>query len=412
MTKDSKTHCADSFSKWGSKLPGLSEEESEEFQTAVKAGNLSKAISVVKKSDELLRNTELNIAITGDTGSGKSSFINAIRSLNDDDAGAAQTWVKEMTKEPTRYPHPMHPNVILWDLPGIGTPNYPAKTYREDVNLDGYDFFIIISAGRFTEADARLAKEINSMGKKIYFVRSKVDVDLANEQRKRNFNKEKTLEVIRNDCKDQLQKAGIISSQVFLVSRWDFDKYDSPRLQGTLANELDTHKRYILICALPSTSEVILKEKQKALQEQIWKQALKSCAIAAVPLPFLSVHCDVSILVDNMTEYCTSFGLDDDSLASLAKQFRKSVVDLKSVIKSSLAKDISRDEALKRLREATGERMMTAKYFLSLVPVLGTGVAAGRSYKVTYEMLHTFLDEVAEDAQRVLRKALEGAEKI
>ncbi|XP_067401798.1 interferon-inducible GTPase 5-like [Emydura macquarii macquarii] len=411
MTEDSKSYWTDLFSKWGSKLPGLSLEESEEFQTAVKAGKFSKAISVVKKSDELLRNTKVKIAITGDTGSGKSSFINAIRSLNDDDAGAAQTWVKETTKKPTRYPHPMHPNVILWDLPGIGTPNYPAKTYRELVNLDCYDFFIIISAGRFTEADARLAKEIKSMGKNLYFVRSKVDVDLANEQRKRDFNEEKTLEVIRNDCMEQLQKAGIISPQVFLVSRWDFDKYDSPRLQETLANDLDTHKRHVLICALPSTSEEILKEKKKALQEQIWTQALKSCTIAAVPLPVLSVYCDVSILVDNMTVYCKSFGLDDDSLASLAKQFQKSVSELKSVIKSSLAKDISRDEALKRLREATGEGMMTAKYFLSVIPLIGTGIAADTSYKVTCKMLHTFLDEVAEDAQRVLRKALEGAEK-
>nr|XP_042703758.1 interferon-inducible GTPase 5-like [Chrysemys picta bellii] len=410
MTEDSKTHWADLFSKWGSKLPGLSEEETEEFQTAVKVGNLSKAISVVKKSDELLRNTKLKIAITGDTGSGKSSFINAIRSLNDNDSGAAKTGVVETTQKQTSYPHPIYPNVIVWDLPGIGSPKYPAETYVKDMNLDQYDFFIIIAALRFTEADTKLAKEIKRMGKKFYFVRSKVDADLANEQRKRDFKEEKTLAAIRSDCMEQLQKAGIISPQVFLVSRWDFHKYDSPQLQETFANDLDTHKRHVLICALPSTSEKILKEKQKALQEHIWKQALKSCALAAVPLPYLSVKCDVDILVENMREYCKSFGLDDDSLKPFAKQVGKSVDELKSVMQCALAKDITREEALKRLREATGEPMMTVKYFISVVPLIGTGIAAERSYNVTYEMLHTFLDEVAEDAQRVLKKALEGAE--
>ncbi|XP_053867461.1 interferon-inducible GTPase 5-like [Malaclemys terrapin pileata] len=410
MTEDSKTHWDDLFSKWGSKLPGLSEEETEEFQTAVKVGNLSKAISVVKKSDQLLRNTKLNIAITGNSGSGKSSFINAIRSLNDDDSGAAETGVNETTKVPTAYPHPIHPNVIVWDLPGIGSPKYPTETYVKDMNLDQYDFFIIIAALRFTETDTKLAKEIKRMGKKFYFVRSKVDVDLDNEQRKRNFKEEKTLEVMRNRCMRHLQESGIISPQVFLVSRWDFHKYDSPLLQQTFANDLDTHKRHVLICALPSTSEKILKEKQKALQEQIWKQALKSCALAAVPLPFLSVKCDVDILVENMREYCKSFGLDDDSLKSLAKQVRMSADELKSVMQCALAKDITREEALKRLREATGENMMTVKYFISVVPLIGTGIAAERSYNVTYEMLHTFLDEVAEDTQRVLKKALEGAE--
>ncbi|XP_039368346.1 interferon-inducible GTPase 5-like [Mauremys reevesii] len=405
--EDSETHWAGLFSKWSSKLPGLSEEETEEFQMAVKAGNLSRAFSVVKKSDELLTNIKINIAITGNSGSGKSSFINAIRSLNDDDSGAAETGLAGKKKTP--YSDPKHPNVILWDLPGIGTMNFPAETYLKDMNFDQYDFFIIIAAGRFTEADTNLAKEISRMGKKFYFVRSKVDVDLANEQRKRDFKEEKTLEAIRSDCMEQLQKAGIISPQVFLVSRWDFDKYDFPRLQEVLANELDTHRRHVLICALPNTSEEILKEKQKVLQEQIWKQALKSCALAAVPLPFLSVKCDVNILVENMRQYCQCFGLDEDSLKSLAKQVGKSVAELKSVIKSALARDITRDEALKQLSKATGD-MMKPKYFISVVPVIGTGIAAKRSYSVTYEMLRRFLEEVAEDAQRVLKKALEGAE--
>ncbi|XP_044847548.1 interferon-inducible GTPase 5-like [Mauremys mutica] len=410
ITEDLKADWCDLFSKWRHKLPGLSEEETEKFQTAVKAGNLSEAMSVVNMSEVMLRNTKLNIAITGNSGSGKSSFINAIRSLNDDDRGAAETGVTETTKDPTAYPHPIHPNVIVWDLPGIGTMKYPAETYLTDVKVCRYDFFIIIAAGRFTEADTKLAKEINSMGKKFYFVRTKVDVDLVNERRKRDFNEEKTLEAVRSDCMEQLQEAGISSPQVFLVSRWDFDKYDYPQLQETLANDLNIHKRHVLICALPSTSEEILKEKQKALQEQIWKQALKSCALAAVPLPFLSVKCDVNILVENMREYCKSFGLDNDSIKSLAKQVRMSVTELKSVIKSPLAKDITKEEALKRLREATGEPIMTVKYFISIIPLIGTGIAAKKSYSITYEVLHTFLDEVTEDAQRVLKKALEGAE--
>ncbi|XP_039368347.1 interferon-inducible GTPase 5-like [Mauremys reevesii] len=410
ITEDLKADWCDLFSKWSSKLPSLSEEETEKFQRAVKAGNLSEAMSVVNMSEVMLRNTKLNIAITGNSGSGKSSFINAIRSLNDDDRGAAETGVTETTKDPTAYPHPIHPNVIVWDLPGIGTTKYPAETYLTDVKVCRYDFFIIIAAVRFTEADTKLAKEINSMGKKFYFVRTKVDADLVNERRKRDFNEEKTLEAIRSDCMEQLQEAGISSPQVFLVSRWDFDKYDYPQLQETLANDLNIHKRHILICALPSTSEEILKEKQKALQEQIWKQALKSCALAAVPLPFLSVKCDVDILVENMREYCKSFGLDNDSIKSLAKQVRMSVTELKSVIKSPLAKDITKEEALKRLREATGEPIMTVKYFISMIPLIGTGIAAKKSYSITYEVLHTFLDEVTEDAQRVLKKALEGAE--
>nr|XP_014435348.1 interferon-inducible GTPase 5-like [Pelodiscus sinensis] len=412
VAEHSKSHWANLFLKWGSKLPGLAEEETQEFQKAAKTGNLSKALAVVKKSDELLRNTKLNIAVTGNAGTGKSSFVNAIRGLTDNDKSAAWTGTMDATKKPIPYDHPTHPNVIVWDLPGIGTPDHPAETYLKDVNFDQYDFFIIMVGGRVTELDIMLAKEIQRSRKKFYFIRSKVDIDLVNQKEKLNFSEQETLQKIRDNCLEMLNKLNVSTPRIFIVSSRHFDKYDSPQLQEALANDLDTHKRHILLCALPSTSEEILIEKLKTLQEQIWKQALKSCTIAAVPVPGLLVRCEVNILVENMAEYCKAFGLDDDSLSSLAKQAGKSVHELKSVIQSAMVKDVTREEARRRLKEATGKRMTAAKYLIIVVPLIGTGIMAKRSYNITYEMLQTFLDEVVQDAQRVLRKAFGGAERI
>ncbi|XP_050786299.1 interferon-inducible GTPase 5-like isoform X1 [Gopherus flavomarginatus] len=402
---------ADLFLEWGNNLNGLSHEEYEEFQAAVCAGNLAEAIAVVKKSDALLKNTKLDVAITGEQGSGKSSFINAIRNLADDDEGAAETEVIESVKEPTPYPHPKHPNVTMWDLPGIGTPNYPTNTYVEKVDFAHYDFFIIITAGRFRESDASLAQEIQRMGKKFYFVRSKVDMDLRSERKGKTKVKEETvLQTIRNDCIRNLQEADILSPQVFLVSRWDFEKYDAPQLQETFSNELDTHRRHAIFHVLLRTSEQPLNWKKEALEQQIWKQAFNSGAIATIPLPFLSVWWDVGILVDNVTKFCESFGLDDYSLRALEKPMGKSS-ELRTVIQFLLAKDRSRDEVFKLLKEATGQVMMIAKYFISMIPGIGTAIAAVTSYRVTGRLLRTFVAHVAEDAQRVLKRALEGAEK-
>ncbi|XP_065430063.1 interferon-inducible GTPase 5-like isoform X1 [Chrysemys picta bellii] len=406
-----RTLWADLFLERGSHLSGLSQEESEEFQAAVHAGNLTEAIAVVKKSDALLKNTQLDVAITGEQGSGKSPFINAIRSLADDDEGAAETEVMDSAKEPTPYPHPKHPNVTMWDLPGIGTPNYPANTYVEKVDFARYDFFIIITAVQFRESDANLAQEIQRMGKKFYFVRSKVDMDLCCERKGKTKVKEETVvQTIRNDCIRNLQKAGILSPQVFLVSRWDFEKYDASRLQETFSNELDTHRRHAIFHVLLSTSEQPLNWKKEAVEQQIWKQAFKSGAIATIPLPFLSVWWDVGILVDNMTEFCESFGLDDYSLRALEKPTGKSG-ELKTVIEFPLAKDRSRDQAFELLEEATGQVMMIAKFFISMIPGIGTVIAAVTSYRVTGRLLCTFVARVAEDAQRVLKRALERAEK-
>uniref|UniRef100_A0A3Q3FGY5 IRG-type G domain-containing protein n=1 Tax=Labrus bergylta TaxID=56723 RepID=A0A3Q3FGY5_9LABR len=157
------------------------------------------------------QNVPLNIAVTGETGSGKSTFVNAIRGIDNKDEKAAATGCVETTMEVT-VPHPNYPNVIFWDLPGIGSTNYPAAKYLKMVGFEKFDFFIIIS-----------------MEKKFYFVRSKIDDNI-----------QRTLTQIRNNC---LQDLRLQSPQVFLVSSFDLTLYDFPLLVETLKEELPELKK-------------------------------------------------------------------------------------------------------------------------------------------------------------------------
>ncbi|XP_072450923.1 T-cell-specific guanine nucleotide triphosphate-binding protein 2-like [Chiloscyllium punctatum] len=182
-----------------------------------------------------LDSTELNIAVTGETGSGKSTFINAMRSLQSDDEGAAETGNIETTMEPIGYKDLKMSNVRFWDLPGIGTTKFPADKYLREMNFNRYDFFIIISHCRFKENDANLAKEITRLGKKFYFVRSKIDNDLKSMGNHcRIFNEKEELAKIRNDCIKNLQLAGIPSPNVFLISNFDQNLYDFKLLKSNI----------------------------------------------------------------------------------------------------------------------------------------------------------------------------------
>ncbi|XP_025050875.1 interferon-inducible GTPase 5-like [Alligator sinensis] len=159
------------------------QEKLKKLKAALEKGDLTAA---AKNAQEMLDDAEkisLHIAITGVTGSGKSSFLNAMRGLDDGDEGAADIGVLETTSKPAPFPHPQDPNITFWDLPGIGTPAFPEDTYLQQVEFGRYDFFIIISSTRFTDKDIKLALEIQSLGKSFYFVRSKVDQDLDNERR-------------------------------------------------------------------------------------------------------------------------------------------------------------------------------------------------------------------------------------
>ena len=66
------------------------------------------------------------------------------------DEGAAGVGVVETTNEPTPYEHPDFPHLKIWDLPGVGTPNYPRSCYLEKIQFARYDFFLILSRTRFT----------------------------------------------------------------------------------------------------------------------------------------------------------------------------------------------------------------------------------------------------------------------
>ncbi|MCJ8730459.1 hypothetical protein PDJAM_G00184570, partial [Pangasius djambal] len=195
---------------------------------------------------------ELNIAITGESGSGKSTFINAFRGLGDEGEDSAETGVVETTTVPTVYPYTKFPNVKLWDLPGIGTPRFKADEYLKQVQFELYDFFIIIASDRFRECHANLAAEIRKMKKKFYFVRSKIDSNIeAEKKRKKTFNKEKTLDTIRENCIKGLEEIGLKSPAVFLISCFELSLYDFNRLEETMERELPQHKRDVLMLALP-----------------------------------------------------------------------------------------------------------------------------------------------------------------
>ena len=91
---------------------------------------------------------KLHFAICGNSGSGKSSLINAFRGLKNVDPGATSTSVNETTMSITRYPDPHEElprsRFIWFDVPGAGTLNVPGWQYFNEQGLFIFDIIILV----------------------------------------------------------------------------------------------------------------------------------------------------------------------------------------------------------------------------------------------------------------------------
>ncbi|XP_043560254.1 interferon-inducible GTPase 5-like isoform X2 [Chiloscyllium plagiosum] len=374
----------------------FSKEELNKLNSAYDAGGMKEVTPLIQKKLDDLDNTELNIAVTGKIGSGKSTFINAMRGLQNDDEGAAETGVTIITMEPTSYSHPNLPNVYLWDLPGIQHIQ-TVERYVRAINFARYDFIIIISGCRVTENDIKLANEIKRLGKNFYFVYSKIDNDLdAMRKRSWNFNEVETLEKIRNYCISKLQEAGIPSPSVFLISNFDLNLYDFICLNKTLEDDLLNIKSDFILVLQNLNSEIVEKKRTEL------KKRLQMLATRYRVAPGLSLAHNFGILIGAIIYLRKCMGLDDVSLQRLANNVGKPVEDLKAVMTTPLVGGEITEDIINRLAwRATAVIASAPELTVNTNPDFGEQP----SFLTTNKLLNTALDDLTENAQRVVMVA-------
>ncbi|KAK0148558.1 Interferon-inducible GTPase 5 [Merluccius polli] len=379
----------------------------EDIKKALDNNDPGLAASITTKYLEDTNNIQLNIAVTGESGSGKSTFVNAFRGIDNRDETAAPTDVVETTIE--SYPHPRYPNVILWDLPGIGTTKFPADQYLKRFGFEKLDFFIIVSAYRFRENDAKLAQEIKKMGKKFYFIRSKIDNNLRDAERsQRKYDEGETLQEIRENCIQGLEDQGVTSPQVFLVSHFHLHKYDFPTLEETIEREMPSLKRDVLNLDLPNVCRSVIHKKKEVFSSQIKYYALLSAFVAAVLIPGLSIAADAGILGWVLKTYFNGFGLDKKSMEKLSRHSTKPLGYLRVVMKCVFSgKNVTKALVVLLLRCLPLFGMWeAAEEGLGSIPTLGSIIAASLSFLTVYTFSSSALDSLSVDAEHVQIQAL------
>ncbi|KAG1720788.1 interferon-inducible GTPase-domain-containing protein [Suillus lakei] len=123
-----------------------------------------------------------HLAVVGSSGCGKSSFINAICGLSDNDPIAAPTGIVETTNTVLRYTDPRSKTQIFWyDVPGAGTADVPDWQYFNDLGLYIFDCIIVLIDNRVLDSDLAILRACEQFTNiEAFIVRSKSDQHILN----------------------------------------------------------------------------------------------------------------------------------------------------------------------------------------------------------------------------------------
>ncbi|XP_046843716.1 T-cell-specific guanine nucleotide triphosphate-binding protein 2-like [Xenia sp. Carnegie-2017] len=237
-----------------------------------------------------LKNSKIDFAITGDSGTGKSSFINAVRGIKGKGKRAAPVGVTETTRKATKYSHPNNENIVFWDLPGIGTDTHPnLKKYLKNIgDLEKYDAFLIFCKDRFTNFDKELAEKVmNDLKKPFFFIRTNVDYDLKNaKKKKKTFDEATVLTTMRNNCFENLKDLIHDEKDIHMIDNKATDKYDFQRLKESIVEALPVDKKESFVDSDRKLTYATARMKANILKAQLSKVIVLLMIVESEPEVF------------------------------------------------------------------------------------------------------------------------------
>ncbi|XP_035305248.1 immunity-related GTPase family Q protein isoform X1 [Cricetulus griseus] len=390
--------------------------ELEAVREAFETGGLEAALSWVRAGLERLGSARLDLAVAGTANVGL--VLDMLLGLDPGDPGAAPAMDPT---EPTPYPAPERPNVVLWAVPLGSTALSPATTPHPS----HYDALILVTPGAPTEENWAQVRSLVSPDAPLVGVRT----DGQGENPPEALEEERAEKLTNasgdgnsGDARSQGKEnpgsggdAGPTAARSPEDEPWEvleevpppvFPLRPSglPGLGSWLQRALPTAQAGALLLALPPASPGAARRKAAALRAGAWRPALlASLAAAAAPVPGLGWACDVALLRGQLAEWRRALGLEPAAVAR-----RERALGLTPGVLAARTRfpgPVTRAEVEARLGSWAGEGTAggAALGALSFLwPAGGAAATGGLGYRAAHGVLLQALDEMLADAEAVL----------
>jgi small GTP-binding protein len=332
------------------------------------------------------KNTKINIALFGQPGSGKSSLINAIIGEN----VAEVSTRTDTTTEEGSVVWGEDDSLLLTDLPGFGTSQFPANEYWQRFTLDKYDLFICVFSGKFHQADDELFNKIIEKGKPCIFVRNYSDTLFDTKRLK-----------TKDDLKAEIREA--VAQRYGVDTRLIFTSCVTGEGVGELIEEIENRlsasKRAKWERNAKAYSLDFLKKKKEACKKFISLTAAAAAANGLNPIPGLNIAIDIGILQKMFMQIRKNFDLSEDKLKS-----RLHLYPHLANVANNILKSVSTQGVIHLLEKQAGH--VAAQQLSKYIPFIGQAISATAGFGITYMAGKSYLDNCYEVAEAMLKEDL------
>ena len=345
----------------------------------------------LRETDEV----EVRVALFGQPGSGKSSIINALIGKNVAPVGVETD--KTIVEQPVRWN-----GLVLVDLPGYDTANFPKSTYFRDFNILSFDLFLFVLSGKARASDTEFLRSLREKGKVCIYVRHQCDAIL-------DSTKQKSTEELRAGIVADIRKqAADPSAEVIFTS---ITGEGLAKLQDTIEKNLGDAKAERWARSAKAYSLKFLEEKREACGKLVTIYAGVSAANGINPIPGLDAGIDIALLLKLFREIRDAYGLDRITLLEAAK-----FAPLQPFVRDIVVY-ATREGLLLLLKRFAGRELTktVAKY----IPIVGQAIAAALGFAITkfagdhyndqcYAVAKAYLEGVVEEDARDRRASAPG----